>query len=88
MNFSDESYYFLSARRAAQEVVEHLSSFQPSRLRRTVQLPEVTERSLVWTTGRSHCLYQRPVAVLLAVLPSGAPPCFKQEATRRTFSST
>ena len=48
--------------------VEDLDRLQPARLRRTVQLAQVAERSLTRTIGRAHRFHQRPVCVILAVL--------------------
>ncbi len=38
-----------------------------TRLRGSVQLPQVAERSLARSVNRSHRLYQRPVDVILTV---------------------
>src|SRR5205814_10272202 len=48
-------------------LVENLDRLQPARLRRTVQLPEITERPLTRTAGPPYRFHQRPVGVILAV---------------------
>ena len=49
-------------------LVKDLDAFQPPRLRRSVQLPQVAERSLARSVNGSHCLDQGPVGVILTVL--------------------
>src|SRR6202040_1301662 len=49
-------------------LIEYLYAFQPPCLRRTIQLPQVAQRTLAGTGDRSHRLYQRPVGVILPVL--------------------
>ncbi len=53
--------------RALPVLVENLDRLLPTRLSRTVQLPEITECALSRTIRRSNGLHQRPVSVLLAI---------------------
>ncbi len=48
--------------------IEDLDRLQPARLRRTVQLAQIAQRSLTRTIRRAHRFHQRPIGVVLAVL--------------------
>ena len=49
-------------------LVENLHGGQPARLRGTVQLAQVAERSLTRAIWRAHRFNQGPIGVILAVL--------------------
>jgi hypothetical protein len=53
--------------RALPVLIENLDRLLPTRMSRTVQLPEITECALSRTIRRSNGLDQRPVSVFLAI---------------------
>jgi hypothetical protein len=51
-------------------LVQDFDRFQPLHLGRSVQLAQVTQSSLARTIGFTHRFYQRPVSMVLSVLPA------------------
>jgi hypothetical protein len=48
-------------------VIEDVDRLQPPRLRRIIQLAEMTERPLAWAIRRAHRFDKRPIGVPLAI---------------------
>jgi hypothetical protein len=67
-------------------LIEDFDGLQPARLRRVIQLTQITQGSLARTIGRAHRFHERPIGVILPVLASRVLPKKYRQDTDTPFN--